>query len=460
MGRLVNVKLHGVVHVGCVLVVAAVGCNQPEERFGRTWYLDGAGNWGFGVSETVYGLRDAGYKGQVSAFLWSMTMSPVADQVLKPLSGLGAARLAGCIDDYLRRHPGKEVNIIGLSAGAGVALNAVKHVTPPHKINNVILLSASVSCRYDVKPVIKNMRGKIYVYYSANDGMLAGPVRVLGSFGGKIGDEPAGLVGLHPPTRAERVVNVGWRPRFERYGWSGSHTSVTSMAFVRHVLSGHILSPETTTLAGTALARAGSPRSGSELAGRPSGNRPNAGESSAARTGRPRTKAAPVRVFKTPKPRPAVYARPPGDAVAAAVKTPLVRPGRPATFMTLSRCDPRFPACSQVSDGLGVRLIGVPSGKTARVEVCGDRRETSVVHDMAVETGQRCCGKGGRSWAVTLLSVDPASQTAWLQVRPVAHSSRGAARKRDKRTPASDADARQAAAGSSGRGGRLRTAVQ
>ena len=40
------------------------------------------------------GLREAGYKGQVSAFLWSLTMSPVADQVLKPLSGLGAARLA------------------------------------------------------------------------------------------------------------------------------------------------------------------------------------------------------------------------------------------------------------------------------------------------------------------------------------------------------------------------------
>jgi len=404
----------------------------------------------------VYGLRKAGYKGQVSSFHWSLTMSPVADQILKPLSGLGSARLAGCISDYLKRYPNNEVNVIGLSAGAGVALRAVEHLKPPHKISNIILLAASVSCQYDVGPALKNMRGKIYVYYSADDAMLAGPVRVLGTFGGGLGDDPAGLCGLHAPGSGGRVVNIGWHPRFEQYGWTGSHTSCTSEAFVQHVLSSHIITRATRDTAIARVGRRGSaqgpggvqgtdrrlasaaPKARPKTGRRPSANRRAADTrgTSAIPPGRISRDGARPRLRPAAKPRPPVFAPPLDRSLATAVQAPVVRPGRPATFLALSRRDPRFPSRSQFSDGLRLRLIGVPSAKAARIELRTGRRQAPAVHDMTVETGQRYRSANGHSWAITLLSVDPRSQTAWLQIRQGGDAPQ-AADTGDRRSPTS-----------------------
>jgi len=440
-----------------IWIAITVGCNHPEEKFGRTWYLDGAGNWGFGVGEAVYGLRKAGYKGQVSSFHWSLTMSPVADQILKPLSGLGSARLAGCITDYLKRYPNNEVNIIGLSAGAGVAIRAVEHLKPPCKINNIILLAASVSCQYDVRPALKNMRGKIYVYYSPDDAMLAGPVRVLGAFGGGLGDDPAGLCGLHAPGAGGRVVNIGWHPRFEQYGWTGSHTSCTSEAFVQHILSSHIVTRATRDTAIARVGRRGSARGPGSVQGTdrrlasaapeapPEAHRRSSANRRARDTRRRgaippgrthRDGARPHLRPRTPaKPRPPVFAPPLDRSLATAVQAPVVRPGQPATFLALSRRDPRFPSRSQFPDGLRLRLIGVPSAKAARIELCTGRRRAPAVCDMTVETGQWYRGANGHSWAITLLSVDPPSQTAWLQIRHGGDTPRRAAGTGDRRSP-------------------------
>jgi len=433
-----------------MVVVAAVGCNHPEERFGRTWYLDGAGNWGFGVSETVNGLRKAGYKGQVSAFLWSVTMSPVADQVLKPLAGLGAARLAGNIEDYLKRYPGNEVNIIALSAGAGVALRAVEHLKPLYKIHNMVLLAASISSEYDVRPALRNMTGKIYVYYSSGDAMLAGPVRVLGAFGAKGGEDPAGLVGLHCSGTEGRVVNIGWQPRFEKYGWYGSHTSCTSEPFVQYVLSEHIVREAGV---GSALARGelsepgDSSRADARRQAQPalpapttrvaSADRPvrigpdSRAKRTASRPVEPTTSSEPI----APEPGPPVYAPPLGSHLASVVAAPVVRPGHPATFLTLSRRDPRFPSRTQFADGLSIRLLGVPGSEDAQIEVRAGPRTPPAVHRLGVETGRRYPDGAGRQYVVTLLRVDKPSQTAWLQIRPVGEPPPRSAKTSDKTAP-------------------------
>ncbi len=421
-----------------------LGCNQPEERFGRTWYLDGAGNWGFGVSEMVYGLRKAGYKGQVSAFMWSMTMSPVADQVLKPLAGLGAARLAGNIEDYIRRFPNNEVNVVGLSAGAGVVLRAVEHIKPPNKINNMILLAASVSSEYDVRPVVKNMKGKIYVYYSSHDAMLAGPVRVLGAFGERKGEEPAGLVGLRCAEAGDRVVNIGWNPRFEKFGWSGSHTSCTSEAFVQYVLSDHILSQPV----GTALAKADAKRF-------PTPSEPTA-KTRTPKTSPPRTEPSqpePIASAKrsvrqgpggtvhrtdresmrrpvppagrserpgvAPPPGIIVYAPPPNPTLTAALKSQVERTGESSTLLVLSRRDPRFPSASQVGEGFNFRLVTVPGASSAQIELRSGAESAPAMHRLEVSTGMRCRNSGGQPYSVTLVGVDHSSQTVWLRIRSV-----------------------------------------
>ena len=87
--------------VAAVFVIA--GCHDPAEQFGKTYYLDGAGNWGFGVSEVPAGLRAAGYRGSVEVFIWTSSFNPAIDQVNEVGNKLRAGLLSGKINDSLRR---------------------------------------------------------------------------------------------------------------------------------------------------------------------------------------------------------------------------------------------------------------------------------------------------------------------------------------------------------------------
>lgn len=217
------------------LVVAFLvgGCADPKERFGRTWYIDGAGNWGFGVLDVPLGLEDAGYKGLVSNHHWSLTMNPALDQTLRFIARSSGALLGSDISSYLRNNPGAEANIIALSAGTGVAMWAAESMKPPYKINNLVLVGSSISSKYDTRKALENMKGNIYVYYASSDPVLQGPVRLLGTIDGTF-DDAAGLVGLRGAGKASgRIINIGWSSRYSSLGWTGGHADCTNRRFIR-----------------------------------------------------------------------------------------------------------------------------------------------------------------------------------------------------------------------------------
>ena len=225
------------------ILVGMTGCaGASKEAFGRTYYIDGAGNWGFGVANVMDGLAAAGYRGSVRNWRWSVTFNPLLDQTV----GRGHARIRGAnlgqeITEYKRRYPGNQVNIIALSAGTGVAVWACEALTPPGKVHNVILLSSNLSSRYDMHKAMRDIDGKVFVYASPHDEILDGPMRALGTIDGTF-DEPAGVAGFRTPADLrDRIVNIRWSAKYERHGWTGSHTDCTSEPFVRVVLSQHII---------------------------------------------------------------------------------------------------------------------------------------------------------------------------------------------------------------------------
>lgn len=224
------------------MALAAFGCgSDPRDRFGRTYYIDGAGNWGFGVVEMNEGLKAAGYPGNVITWQWSRTLNPALDQTLRFIPQGRGADLGREITAYKKEYPQNQVNIVALSAGTGVAVWACEAVEPPAKVHNVVLLGSSLSSKYDMRRALRNIDGKVYVYYSPYDPVLDGPVRTLGTIDGTF-DDAAGLRGLRaPPDQKDRIVNIGWSAKFESYGWTGSHTDCTSEPFVRVVLSRHII---------------------------------------------------------------------------------------------------------------------------------------------------------------------------------------------------------------------------
>lgn len=243
-------NLHRLILLGGMLWVLAgnLGClggthdiySNPQDRFGRTYYIDGAGNWGFGVSSVTEGLRKAGYRGNVINYRWSPTFNPALDQTVgRPVARAKGRDLGGQITAYLSRYPDADVNLIALSAGTGVAVWACENLRPPAKVKSVILLGSSLSSDYDMTRALRNIKDGVYVYHSRSDMILQGPVRTLGTIDGKIGVEPAGIVGLRGQ---HKIHNTAWSPRYERYGWTGAHTDATSSPFVRHVLAQHIIS--------------------------------------------------------------------------------------------------------------------------------------------------------------------------------------------------------------------------
>ncbi|MFQ5502404.1 MAG: hypothetical protein ACE5EQ_08905 [Phycisphaerae bacterium] len=221
-----------VILLGLTIGLALTGCADPKEQFGRTWYIDGAGNWGFGALDVPMGLEDRGYKGLVSNHRWSLTFNPVLDQTFRFIARGSGHSLGQVITDYLKRNPDAEANIIALSAGTGVGVWAIENVKPPYKVNNLVLLGSSLSSKYNMRKALAHMKGDVYVYYTKTDPVLQGPVRVLGTIDGTF-DDSAGLVGLHGPgEESGRIKNIPRSARFARLGWTGGHADCVNRRFV------------------------------------------------------------------------------------------------------------------------------------------------------------------------------------------------------------------------------------
>ncbi len=224
-------------------VVGMCGCQKRStaENFGKTYYLDGAGNWGFGASEVPGGLQQAGYHGDVELYVWTLSFNPLVDQLNIPGAKLRASALARRIENYHERYPNRKINLIALSAGTGVATWAIEGLKGGATVNNLILLGSSLSHDYDMRLALSKMTGKIFVYHSPYDEVLE-TVKIVGTIDGKRGVNSVGAVGLKAPRGMEgRVVNTPWNRSWVRLGWAGAHTDCTNQKFIRYEIAKHIL---------------------------------------------------------------------------------------------------------------------------------------------------------------------------------------------------------------------------
>ena len=230
--------------LSCVMLMAGCQKRGAAEKFGKTFYLDGAGNWGFGASEVPRGLQRAGYTGDVELYIWTTSFNPLVDQLNIGGAKLRASFLARKIEQYHKQYPKNEINIIALSAGTGVATWAIEDLRGGAKIRNLVLLGSSLSHDYSMTTALKHMTGKIYTYHSSMDSVLE-TVRLIGTIDGKRGVDSIGLVGLTPPPgMADRVVNIPWSRKWMALGWTGAHTDCTNQRFVRYEISKRIVPPK------------------------------------------------------------------------------------------------------------------------------------------------------------------------------------------------------------------------
>jgi hypothetical protein len=188
----------------------------------RTYFLDGAGNYGFGKETVPLGLADGGYEGFVEHYIWTTYLGPVVDQVSVDHNRRKGMELARKIEGFLSRYPDGQVDIIGLSAGSGVAIFALEALRPKYKIDNVIMLSSSLSANYDLSRALTRVKGGIHFLWSPKDPILREVVPMLGTVDrGSDGALPAGVYGAKLPPNAtqdtvdlyRKVHNIPWHPQ-------------------------------------------------------------------------------------------------------------------------------------------------------------------------------------------------------------------------------------------------------
>lgn len=207
---------------GCILgsrpTLVQVGTRDDQ----RTFYLDGAGNYGFGKESVPLGLADGGYEGHVEHYIWTTYLGAIVDQVSVNHNRREGHKLAARIRQFLDMRPNGEVNLIGLSAGTGIIVFALESLDPKYRVQNVVMLSSSLSADYDLTVALRRVNGGIYFFWSPDDPILAEVVPLVGTVDrSSRSNSPAGIWGARMPfgasqaTRdlyARKVHNIRWYP--------------------------------------------------------------------------------------------------------------------------------------------------------------------------------------------------------------------------------------------------------
>ncbi len=237
---------------------ARLGTDLEGERFGKTFYVGGAGQvlGNTGSWDVPRGLRQGGYRGAIEVFTWQSPISIVAllDQVARDRNYEQARRLTRKIQDYLDEHPGRPVNIVALSAGTGIAAWALEQLDEGYSINSVFFLASSLSSNYDLSKMLEHVNGRVFNLYSSRDTVLRGMVPLTGTVDRQYrGAGVAGVRGLAIPRRASDetrelylryVRNMPWMRLYQRFNHFGGHTHGVRRSFVKNIITPLLLRTE------------------------------------------------------------------------------------------------------------------------------------------------------------------------------------------------------------------------
>jgi hypothetical protein len=183
-------------------------------------------------------MADAGFKGLMVPYRWQTGAGFAVDHMSDPsYKRMMAQGLAKKVTEHRSDYPDDPVYLAGLSAGCAVVLYALEELPPDVTVDQVLLLSSSVSADFDLSKAVQHVRGKIYAFTSDRDLVLGDLAANFGTADGKrVGTDISGLKGFHM-THGGKVQNIAWRPEFAKYGHHGGHTDSVAAPFVQHFVA-------------------------------------------------------------------------------------------------------------------------------------------------------------------------------------------------------------------------------
>lgn len=245
---------YGIVVVGSI-IAANSGCGPTDYNGkGIIYGCDGSGagvvvRWGPPARQ---GVINAGFKGVFRPFRWQTGLGVAADHDSSvEYKRATAQKLANEIGEHCRKYPDDPVYLGGLSAGCAVVIFAIEELPPGCMVDQVFLLSSSVSATYDLTRMLQRVRGKVIVCTSSRDEVLKGLVALVGTADRQmVGMDISGLIGFRPPPGAstetrslyqQKIATIAWRPEFAQYGHHGGHTDVVATDFIAKFIGPHLV---------------------------------------------------------------------------------------------------------------------------------------------------------------------------------------------------------------------------
>jgi pimeloyl-ACP methyl ester carboxylesterase len=228
----------------------AAGCRSvpgPEQhsREAYIYYLDGSGgaglvqNWSRDVRA---GFLKSGYAGSGKLFRWQTGLGMTADHTTSVgYKRKKAQQLAADIEAYREQNPRAQINLIGFSAGTAVLVYALEALPDSCNVDNVILLSSSLGCDYNLTQALERVRNRFFVFASQHDEVLRFLVPFVGTADREKGTTPsAGIRGFNPPLDPSpqtvnaygKLVEIHWEPEFRYGGHKGRHADAVKPRFI------------------------------------------------------------------------------------------------------------------------------------------------------------------------------------------------------------------------------------
>jgi len=169
-------------------------------------------------------LRIAGIDHAIEVPQWTAPVAYGVDPVATFAENQQAAIVeAARIADYIRNHPDAPVTLFGFSAGSMYAMMVAAALPADAPVDKIILISSSVSYKYNVGPALDRSRGGAFAYWSPLENTLRFWKALIGNTD-LTQDDAAAYTGFDSDD--PRLTQLSWTPEMLlRYGQPGEHSA-------------------------------------------------------------------------------------------------------------------------------------------------------------------------------------------------------------------------------------------
>ncbi|MGD9719925.1 MAG: hypothetical protein AB7O59_01775 [Pirellulales bacterium] len=200
------------------------------------------------------GLIDGGYPGAVEVVDWTTGYWPLFVYHLRAEQrhATYARLIADKILEYQAHYPGRPVNLVGYSAGAVVAVEAIEALPAGATIDRAVLVAGAISPLYDLRTALLRTRDGIASYYQTQDVVALWAGTLLAGTADGTHLPSAGAVGFWLPPGSsdddrqlyrDKLVEVSYKPQMVLSGNLGGHFHCVGRSFVAQwispMLAGH-----------------------------------------------------------------------------------------------------------------------------------------------------------------------------------------------------------------------------